>query len=64
MVTAEECGHENGFWPGEKDEQSRAYAARATGDYLWQVDVDEFYLADRHAEGPRSARRETAHHQP
>ena len=46
VVTAEECGHENGFWPGEKDEQSRAYAARATGDYLWQVDVDEFYLAD------------------
>jgi hypothetical protein len=31
-----------GFW-SEKDEQSTAYAARATGDYLWQVDVDEFY---------------------
>jgi glycosyltransferase involved in cell wall biosynthesis len=31
-----------GFW-GEKDEQSRAYAERATGDYLWQVDIDEFY---------------------
>jgi hypothetical protein len=24
--------------------QSRAYAERATGDYLWQVDIDEFYL--------------------
>ena len=24
--------------------QSRAYAQRATGDYLWQVDIDEFYL--------------------
>ena len=46
VVTAEDCGHGNGFWPGEKDEQSRAYAARATGEYLWQVDVDEFYLAD------------------
>lgn len=23
--------------------QSQAYAARATGDYLWQVDIDEFY---------------------
>jgi glycosyltransferase involved in cell wall biosynthesis len=23
--------------------QSRAYAERATGDYLWQVDIDEFY---------------------
>ena len=31
------------FWPGEKNEQSQAYAKRATGDYLWQVDVDEFY---------------------
>jgi hypothetical protein len=32
----------DGFW-SEKDEQSQAYAARATGDYLWQVDIDEFY---------------------
>lgn len=32
----------NGFW-SEKDEQSQAYAERATGEYLWQVDVDEFY---------------------
>ena len=32
-----------GFWD-EKDEMSQAYAARATGDYLWQVDIDEFYL--------------------
>ncbi|HMQ30310.1 MAG TPA: glycosyltransferase, partial [Chloroflexaceae bacterium] len=32
----------DGFW-SEKDEQSRAYAAVATGDYLWQVDIDEFY---------------------
>jgi len=31
-----------GFW-SEKDEMSQAYAERATGDYLWQVDVDEFY---------------------
>lgn len=45
IVTAEDAGHPDGFWPGEKDEQSRAYAARATGDYLWQVDIDEFYLA-------------------
>lgn len=44
VVTAEDEGHTDGFWPGEKNEQSRAYAARATGDYLWQVDVDEFYL--------------------
>jgi len=38
-----------GYWP-QKDEfgrdrtpQSRAYAEVATGDYLWQVDIDEFY---------------------
>ena len=31
-----------GFW-SEKNEQSQAYADRATGDYLWQVDIDEFY---------------------
>lgn len=43
IVTAEDEGYDNGFWPGEKDEQSNAYAKRATGDYLWQVDSDEFY---------------------
>jgi len=32
----------DGFW-SEKDEQSQVYAERATGDYLWQVDIDEFY---------------------
>jgi glycosyltransferase involved in cell wall biosynthesis len=32
----------NGFW-SEKDEQSQAYAQIASGDYLWQVDIDEFY---------------------
>lgn len=31
-----------GYWE-EKDEQSRAYAKVATGNYLWQVDIDEFY---------------------
>jgi hypothetical protein len=34
-----------GFW-AEKDEQSRAYADRATGDWLWQIDIDEFYRPD------------------
>ncbi len=43
IVTAEDEGHANGFWPGEKHEQSQAYAKRATGNYLWQVDIDEFY---------------------
>jgi len=39
----------DGFWP-MKDElgryrthQCRAYTEKATGDYLWQVDIDEFY---------------------
>ncbi len=31
-----------GFW-SEKDEQSQGYAEFATGDYLWQIDADEFY---------------------
>jgi hypothetical protein len=43
IVTAEDEGHPDGFWPGEKHEQSQAYAKRATGDYLWQIDIDEFY---------------------
>lgn len=32
----------NGFWE-EKDEMSNAYMKACTGDYIWQVDVDEFY---------------------
>lgn len=35
----------DGFWR-DKDEQSQTYAARATGDWLWQVDDDEFYHED------------------
>lgn len=46
VVTAEDEGSPDGYWRGEKTEQSRAYASRATGDYLWQVDVDEFYQPD------------------
>lgn len=34
-----------GFWP-EKDEMANAYMKECTGDYIWQVDVDEFYKAD------------------
>lgn len=32
----------DGFWM-EKDQMSQTYAQRASGDYLWQVDIDEFY---------------------
>lgn len=46
IVTAEDEGYANGFWPGEKDEQSQAYAKRTTGNYLWQIDVDEFYRTE------------------
>lgn len=42
IVTALDEGYQDGFWPG-KIEMSRAYAKRATGNYLWQVDSDEFY---------------------
>lgn len=43
VITAEDEGHPDGFWPGEKEEQCRAWSRRATGDYIWQVDIDEFY---------------------
>lgn len=43
VIRAEDRGHPDGFWPGEKHEMSRAYADEATGDWLWQVDIDEFY---------------------
>jgi hypothetical protein len=42
IVTAQDEGYSDGFWP-EKDAMSKAYAQRATGNYLWQVDSDEFY---------------------
>jgi glycosyltransferase involved in cell wall biosynthesis len=32
----------DGFW-SEKHEQSQAYANHANGNYLWQIDADEFY---------------------
>jgi len=44
VVTAEDVGSKDGFWP-EKTEMSQAYAHQAVGDWLWQVDYDEFYLA-------------------
>jgi hypothetical protein len=46
IVTAEDEGYNDGFWQGEKLEMSQAYARRATGSYLWQIDVDEFYKKD------------------
>lgn len=39
----------NGYWQKtdelgrHRTHQSRAYAEKATGDYLWQIDIDEFY---------------------
>jgi len=42
IVTAADEGYADGFWP-EKDQMSWAYAKRATGNYLWQLDSDEFY---------------------
>lgn len=34
-----------GFW-SEKDEMVHAYTERITGDYIWHVDIDEFYRYD------------------
>lgn len=45
IVSAIDEGFADGFWP-EKNEMSQAYARRASGDWLWQVDSDEFYLED------------------
>jgi hypothetical protein len=42
VVDAREEGFEDGFWP-EKTEMCQAFAKRATGNYLWQIDSDEFY---------------------
>lgn len=42
IVSAKDEGFSDGLWP-EKDEMSQAYAKRASGDWLWQVDSDEFY---------------------
>ena len=58
FIAEEDLGHKvklvtrDGFWPmtdelgRRRTAQSRAYAALATGDYLWQVDIDEFYLPE------------------
>lgn len=43
LVTAEDEGHPNGFWPGEKIEMCQAFAKKATGDFLVTPGVDEFY---------------------
>ncbi|UYN88679.1 MAG: glycosyltransferase family 2 protein [Anaerolineales bacterium] len=43
VISAADAGFADGFWP-EKDEMAQTFAARATGDWLWQVDSDEFYL--------------------
>jgi hypothetical protein len=45
VVIAKDQGYSDGFWP-EKTEMSAAYAKFATGDWLWQVDSDEFYLEE------------------
>jgi len=42
IVTAEDEGYPNGFWV-DKTQMSQAYARRTTGNYLWQIDSDEFY---------------------
>jgi hypothetical protein len=45
IVTAEDQNKKDGFW-SEKSEMSQAYASRATGNFLWQIDSDEFYKSE------------------
>ena len=45
IVTAADEGSTNGFWT-EKNQMSQAYATRATGNFLWQIDSDEFYMPE------------------
>ncbi len=45
VVTAADAGFQSGFWP-DKNAMSWAYASAATGNYLWQIDADEFYTDD------------------
>ena len=43
LVTAEDEGYPNGFWPGRRTNRAGPTPNRATGDWLWQIDIDEFY---------------------
>jgi hypothetical protein len=45
VISASDEGYVDGFWP-EKEAMSQAYAKRITGEWLWQVDSDEFYLEE------------------
>src|SRR3546814_16702886 len=45
IVTAEDEGHPDGFWPGEKDEQSRAYAKR--GDRITHYQIGRASCRER-----------------
>lgn len=45
LVAATDEGLADGFWE-EKGQMSQAYAKRATGNYLWQIDTDEFYMPE------------------
>lgn len=45
ILSAKDEGYSDGFWP-EKTEMSRAYTKHISGDWLWQVDSDEFYLEE------------------
>lgn len=46
IVTAEDEGFPDGFWPGEKDQMMEAAIKRVSGNWVWMVDSDEFYLPE------------------
>ena len=43
IIKAEDTGHPNGTWPGDKDEMSKAFESQITGNWLWCGGIDEFY---------------------
>ena len=44
LITAEDFGLPSGFWPNEKIQMSKAGVQNITGNWLWILDSDEFYL--------------------
>lgn len=46
LITAEDYGSRDGTWKGEKNQMCSSFVDHVTGEWLWLVDVDEFYLED------------------
>lgn len=44
LITAEDEGYPNGFWPGEKTEMCKTFAKRVMGNYIVTLGIDEFFI--------------------